>query len=120
MAVKNKKTKASGAFNEEDAAILRTMVAGVQSLFEKHAAEIRRVRKESEVDQIKVTFGFDLDFTESAPSIGAGIRYSQTFTDSLVTTLPDPNQPELPIAFTTKEEAKRLAAEAESDGEAAD
>ena len=111
MAKKKAQTKKAGsltgALSEFDQTVLSGITQAIPKLYTKHAEEIDRIRKESEVEKITVTFAVDIDSTESIPTITVGIRYSQSYTDRITASLPDPNQSE--FTFVGAKEAKEAA-----------
>ena len=111
MAVKRKHSKEPLPEN-----IVQGITAAVEHLYGKHADEIADVVGQSETKRVTISFGVDLDLSESEPSIKVGIRFSQTVTDSLVSRIPDPDQGT--FEFETPGEATK-AAKAERKAERA-
>lgn len=116
--VKTKKVKI-GELNPQDVTVLAGIRQAVDALYRRHAQELDRIRGESEQDKITVSFAAEIDCSEGAPSLKVSIRYSQTYTDNVVSRLPEPGQEV--FEFMTPDEAKAKLAEqrqhqAEDDG----
>ena len=91
MARKRIETK----LTEIDEGILKSILMRTESLYRKHAAEIAKVREESDEKKVSIGFSVLVDCSDSAPKVRTRIRYSQTVTDELIDSLEDPSQPTL-------------------------
>lgn len=110
MPVKTKTKKVKmGELTPIDATILAGIVQAVNTLYRRHAQELDRIRSESEQDRITLTFPVEIDCTETTPSLKVGISYKQSYTDNVVSQLPEPGQEV--FDFMTPDEAKVKLAE---------
>jgi hypothetical protein len=120
MAVK-KKTTAAAAVNEPglESAIRDSIAQGVSKLYDRHQSEIEELRKESEKQKVTVNFGVELDFSESMPIVSVGIRFTKSYTDSVVHQIDDPSQGKFSevVAEAEKQDPKRKRTKGD-DGEA--
>ena len=104
-----------GDLKPEEGVILRGILAGVETLYRKHATEIEQVRADDEKKSVKIGFAVAVDASEGGPSLKVGIRFSATVTDNIVSILPDPDQPE--FTFISPDELRAQRAEEGGDGE---
>lgn len=72
--------------------LLAAIVAKVQDLGVTHMPGILRFIEEAENKKEKVTFGVEIDMSESEPLVTVAIRYSQSVTDKRSVQLDDPDQ----------------------------
>ncbi len=98
-----------GELTPIDATILAGILQAVNTLYRRHAQELDRIRAESEQDRITLTFPVEIDCTETTPSLKVGISYKQSYTDNVVSQLPEPGQEV--FDFMTPDEAKAKLAE---------
>lgn len=111
------------------------ITAAIADLLNTHAEEIGNTIDESDNRNATVTFGVELDCSESAPTINVKCRFSSTTTDKRTIRCDDPNQPNLFTMRTPEQEKKekaaldkaagkgkknKKAAEAEANGEGGD
>jgi hypothetical protein len=113
---KNKRGKKSitGELTEAQSTILAGIIAGVTNLFTKHAHEIDRIIEEAETPKLTVSFPVEIDRSESEPQLTVGVRFAETTTDRVSTTLPDPGQTQ--FEFVTPAEAKARRAQEKAEG----
>lgn len=113
---KNKlgKKSAIGELTEAQSTTLAGLLAGVTNLFTKHANEIDRIIEEAETPKLTVSFQVEIDRSESEPQLTVGIRFAETTTDRVSTTLPDPGQTQ--FEFITPAEAKARRAQEKAEG----
>ena len=101
-----KKQVITGKLDDQDATILTGIQTAVDLLYRKHAAEIRRNIEESGQEKGNVAFTVSIDRTEAAPSLKVAIRYSRTYSDNLVSILPEAGQVE--FDFMSADDAKSV------------
>lgn len=87
MGVKKKSGKAPKGQN-----LLAAIVAQVEELGRKHMGGILDFVEQAEDKKEKVTFGVEIDCSESEPNVTVSIRYSQSVTDRRSVVLDDPDQ----------------------------
>lgn len=101
----------------KDIQIRESITKAVEALYDAHAGEIADFRDQSEESKVTVTFGVDIDCSESEPKVKVSIRFSKSVTDSRVATLDDPDQLNL---LTPEEFARQKADGAKARSEAGD
>lgn len=109
MAVKKKNQNGKPVHEQ----IVEGIGQAVRELYTHHSGEIQENLDESEAKKVKVTFGCELDLSESEPLVTVGIRFSASVTDKRVFKLDDPNQiklfPDRASASPEPEEQPELA-----------
>ena len=101
--------KSKGGSKAKDGNVCAAILDAIETLWNKHAPDIHRIRQESEDKAIVVNFSNDIDCSESEPMVTTRIRYSESFTDKITNRLDDPNQG----TFTEITEAAEKAMKAE-------
>ncbi len=107
--------KSKGGAKAKDGNVCAAIIDAVETLWNKHAPEIHRIRQESEDKTIVVNFANEIDCSEIEPMVTTRIRYSESFTDKITNRLDDPNQG----MFTEITEAAVKASKAEKKAAAA-
>lgn len=72
--------------------LLAAMVAQIEKLGAKHMPAILNFIDEAEDKKEKVSFGVDINCSESEPQVMVSIRFSQSVTDRVSVVLDDPDQ----------------------------
>lgn len=91
--IKSRGVKKSGGL--ESPQTLEAIQKSVADLYEVHEGEIRKVLNESETKKVSVTFGVEIDESESEHVVEIRMRFSQCVTDCRTNKIDDPNQPPL-------------------------
>jgi len=104
----------------KDGNVCAAILDAVETLWNKHAPEIHRIRQESEDKSIVVNFSNDIDCSESKPMVTTRIRYSESFTDKITNRLDDPNQGTFTEITAAAAEQKRAQAKADKKASAAE
>lgn len=115
MAVK-KKTNSGLKLTGE---IIGKINSAIADMLENHAEEIGEVIEQSETSAATVSFGVDLDCSESAPSIDVKLRFSSAVTDRRKIHCEDPSQPSL-FTISTPEDMEKEKARGEKEKAKAD
>jgi len=103
MGVAKKDTKKPKGSN-----LCSAVVAQVEDLLAKHMAGILQFIDEAEDKKEKVTFGVEINCSESEPQVVVGIRYSQSVTDRRSVVLDDPDQGTFkPVVEAAEKETKK-------------
>ena len=106
MGVKKKSTK-----QPIHTQLVEGITKAVAELYTHHSGEIQENLDESESKKVAVSFGCDLDCSESEPLVTVKIRFSASVTDKRTFRVDDPNQI---VMFSSK---KELEASENPDGE---
>lgn len=120
MAVSRKKKPAAQSQLGKLAGAADAIAQAVKELFETHASEILAVIDESETRQLAVTFGVEIDDSESELSLKTRIRFAQTVTDVRLSRLDDPNQLGFTMLSQDEFNERNAAAKAEKEQAEAD
>lgn len=104
-----RKKIATSELNEVQEGMRRSIIEGMNALYEQHATGIDKLLKDAEEPKCKVNFGVTIDCSQSAPKVDISIRYSDTVTDHRTYSLEDPQQPQL---FEEPPKAKRSGKDA--------
>lgn len=88
----------------DERVVLNGILCAVETLYRRHIGAVMKSKEEEGSDKVRITFPVTLDYSEMPPSIRVDLRWSLSMSDTLVSELPDPNQPE--FNFVTIDEAK--------------
>ncbi len=84
--------KTSGSASPLDESILEAILESIRDLYGKHANEIKRVREESETNEVTVNYAVMIDCAQPEATIKVRQRFTQTVTDVRDMRLDDPAQ----------------------------
>ena len=96
----------------------------IKEMIETHSDQIQETVEESDKKCATVTFGVELDCSESAPTIDVKMRFSSSVTDRRTIRCEDPNQITftdsiVPPAEVPNKKRKKKGEEAAEEGEPA-
>lgn len=117
-AIANAITASKMRIAKDEVPILAAAIAQSAGLMMKHWPELKALREDSEVGAGMIKFAMitAVDTRAATPVIKQQISFTRPYKDKAETILPDPNQPELPVA-TNPDEQQTGNGERVVDGE---